>query len=137
MASNFKTLRASVLAVPNWCSVGEQKYNCSVEDIFKFCSSEHRELALIMFAGTVVITTSLLLFITGGVVHALATCTNRTGILINGIIGGTQLFDPYCTDNHTIGNMQLGLQTGYNAHGGAAVISGHLAYFGGTGVQNV
>jgi len=68
----------------------------------------------------------VLLYVTGGVA---ATCGNRTGILINGA-GGTQLFDPYCTDKHATGNLQLGLQTDDNAFSGAAVIDGRLAYFG-------
>ena len=49
------------------------------------------------------------------------------GILINGRYGGTQLYDPFNTSN-TQGNLQLGLQTGYAAQGGA-VINGQLAYF--------
>jgi hypothetical protein len=58
-----------------------------------------------------------------------AMCGNRTDILINGL-RGTQLFDPYCNDKHATGNLQLRLQTGVNAYGGAAAIDGHLAYFG-------
>jgi hypothetical protein len=60
------------------------------------------------------------------VVNIPSTCTNRTGILINGE-RGTQLFDPDCVGNYTVGNMQLGLATGTNARYGAAVLSGRLA----------
>ncbi len=61
---------------------------------------------------------------------ATKSCGDQKGILINGYYGGTQLFDPYCTDQHATGNVTLGLQTGDNAIGGTAVINGHLAYFG-------
>jgi hypothetical protein len=49
---------------------------------------------------------------------------------MNGKYGGTQLFDPTCTGNSTIGDQELRLQTGDSAKGGAAVIDGHFAYFG-------
>ncbi|CAM6001805.1 unnamed protein product [Sphagnum balticum] len=57
-------------------------------------------------------------------------CANRTGILMNGHNGGTQLFDPYHTDN-TDSNLELGLPSNGGAFGTAAVISEHLAYFAG------
>lgn len=69
------------------------------------------------------------------VVVALTPLTNGQryqGILMNGMYGGTQLYDPFNTP-HARGNLQLGLQTGQNAYGGAAVISGQLAYFAGGG----
>ena len=52
------------------------------------------------------------------------------GILINGE-QGTQLYDPFNTP-HAQGNLNLGLQTS-GSEDGAAVISGTLAYFGGSG----
>ena len=58
---------------------------------------------------------------------ALATNGQYHGILMNGQ-NGTQLYDPFNTP-HTQGYLQLGLQTTQYAQGGAAVISGHLAYF--------
>jgi hypothetical protein len=39
------------------------------------------------------------------------------------------LYDPFNVP-HATGNLSLGLQTSYNAAGGAAVINGPLAYFG-------
>ena len=53
------------------------------------------------------------------------------GILINGQYG-TQIYDPFNTP-HAQGNLTLGLQTGTNAWGGAAVINGQMAYFCGGG----
>jgi hypothetical protein len=51
------------------------------------------------------------------------------GILINGYYGCTQLYDPINAP-HAQGNLQLGLQTGIAAIGGAAVsASGQHAYF--------
>jgi hypothetical protein len=51
------------------------------------------------------------------------------GILINGQFG-TQLYDPFNAPNAQ-GNLFLGLPTGTNALGGAAVIKSRFAYFGG------
>jgi hypothetical protein len=48
------------------------------------------------------------------------------GILINGVNGGTQLYDPF-NSPHATGNLQLGLQADDSAS--AAVINGPLAYF--------
>ncbi len=50
------------------------------------------------------------------------------GILMSGHIGGTQVYDPF-NSPHAQGNLQLGLELNKNAHAGAAVINGHLAYF--------
>ncbi len=50
------------------------------------------------------------------------------GILINSEDGGTQLYDPFNAPN-AHGDLSLGLQTGYSADLGAAVINGPLAYF--------
>ncbi len=64
----------------------------------------------------------------------LTTHAQYHGILINGQHGGTQIYDPFNAP-HARGNLYLGLQFGYSAQGGAAVINGQLAYFnsGGTG----
>jgi hypothetical protein len=37
---------------------------------------------------------------------AATTGGNQTDILINGLDGGTQLFDPYCTDKHATSNLK-------------------------------
>ncbi len=50
------------------------------------------------------------------------------GILINGI-NGTQLYDPFNVP-HAQSDLQFTLQTDGNGADGAAVINGHLAYFG-------
>ncbi|CAM6002047.1 unnamed protein product [Sphagnum balticum] len=50
--------------------------------------------------------------------------------MMNGKYGGTQLFNPMCTGNASIGDQQLRLQSDENARGGAAAIDGHFAYFG-------
>ncbi len=55
------------------------------------------------------------------------------GILINGY-NSTQLYDPFNLP-HAQGNLHLGLQT--IGTDGAAVISGTLAYFGGTGERTM
>lgn len=57
-------------------------------------------------------------------------CT-YTGILINGLNGGTQIYDPFNTPP-AHGNLQLGLNE-KTASGSAAVINGHLIYFAGSG----
>ncbi len=52
------------------------------------------------------------------------------GILINGVGGGTQLYDPFNTPHARV-ILNSGLQTGIDTIGGAAVIIGDIAYFGG------
>jgi hypothetical protein len=67
--------------------------------------------------------------ITCGLLCMVATNGQRyQGILINGFVGGTQLYDPF-NSPHARGNLNLGLQTGQSAWLGAAVINGPLAYF--------
>jgi hypothetical protein len=54
------------------------------------------------------------------------------GILINGA-SGTQIYDPF-NSPHTIGNLQIELQTPTNSFWSAAVMCTNLlAYFGGDG----
>jgi hypothetical protein len=77
----------------------------------------------------------LLLIVCLVVVGVTTSIHGYQGILINGQYG-TQIYDPLATP-HVQGNMQLGLQIGANAIGGAAVISGEMAYFasGGTNCE--
>jgi hypothetical protein len=66
---------------------------------------------------------------------ALAACARAQsyhGILINGLFGGTQIYDPFNAP-HAQGNLKLGLQAGNSALTGAAVINGQMAYFCGSG----
>ena len=71
-------------------------------------------------------------FIAYSFVTSTANGQSYRGILINGYYG-TQLYDPFNTPNAQ-GNLQLGLPTAHTANAvhGAAVISGTLAYFGGS-----
>jgi hypothetical protein len=52
------------------------------------------------------------------------------GILMNGLLGATQLYDPFNTP-HASGNLKLRLQTGTGAQSSAAVIVGNRVYFDG------
>ncbi len=68
-------------------------------------------------------------------VAAMLTCAHAQpyhGILMDGFLGGTQIYDPF-NSPHAQGDLSLGLQAGTYALLGAAVIDGQVAYFCGRG----
>ncbi len=82
----------------------------------------------------------LTLTVFGAVIFAAsltATTSGREyhGILMNGLFGDTQVYDPFNPSN-THGHLHFGLPTGGKASGSAALISGQFAYFAG-GFQGV